>query len=515
MAEQKNSWTSLSTGARIGIIAAGILIIALLVWLLMSLGGGGGSTPEPTATAAVPAVATADTGESTDGSDGTDDSTSIVIPTAAPGLPMVVANSPTNIRGGPSTDYNVIGFMNQSDSAEVIGINQDNTWYAIKIPTSPQGSGWVFGQLVTATDVAGIPVIAAPPLPAPTTAPPVVITDWKGEYFDNRDLAGDPVLVRNDAAIDFNWGAASPAPEVPAQNWSARWTISRNAPAGLYTISAWVDDGVRVYVDNDLVINGWTEGQARNYTRDVEVDDGAHTITVEYFQGVGGALISLSIGYQGDAVAEPPTAVINGPTQANAGQEVVFDAGGSTVAEGSHITETRWDFGDDTGATGNQVSHVFTSAGIYNVKLTLVDDRGLSGSATQQINVAESAETPTPEPTAEPTATATVVPLPAPVPGIQLTPDKPSAGVPVTFNGSTTVSSVVIDRYEWDFGDGNTAAGQLVEHIYAAEGPFVVTLTAIDANGTEGIATLNVVVEAAQAVPLPATVAPTEEGAGD
>ena len=51
---------------------------------------------------------------------------------------------------------------------------------------------------MTATDVDALPVVPAPPLPVPTATPQAPITDWKGEYFDNRELRGDPVVVDTD-----------------------------------------------------------------------------------------------------------------------------------------------------------------------------------------------------------------------------------------------------------------------------------------------------------------------------
>ena len=64
--------------------------------------------------------------------------------------------------------------------------------------------------------------------PPPTAPPTPVITDWLGEYFSNIDFQGTPVLVRNDPAINFNWGSGSPDPLVPADNFSARWTRTLN-----------------------------------------------------------------------------------------------------------------------------------------------------------------------------------------------------------------------------------------------------------------------------------------------
>ena len=49
---------------------------------------------------------------------------------------------------------------------------------------------------------------------------------YAAEYFANRNLAGAPVLTRQDDAIDFDWGGGTPGDGVPADNFSARWTKS-------------------------------------------------------------------------------------------------------------------------------------------------------------------------------------------------------------------------------------------------------------------------------------------------
>jgi len=43
---------------------------------------------------------------------------------------------------------------------------------------------------------------------------------WRGEYFANRWLAERPVLIRQDSAVDFQWGTGSPGPGIPADNFS-------------------------------------------------------------------------------------------------------------------------------------------------------------------------------------------------------------------------------------------------------------------------------------------------------
>ncbi|HEX2748382.1 MAG TPA: Ig-like domain-containing protein, partial [Verrucomicrobiales bacterium] len=79
------------------------------------------------------------------------------------------------------------------------------------------------------------------------------------EYFDGiTPGVNPPLLTRNDAAINFDWGIGSPAPSVPVDNFSARWT---GELVPLYTepysfhVSA--DNGVRVWIDNVLVLDKW------------------------------------------------------------------------------------------------------------------------------------------------------------------------------------------------------------------------------------------------------------------
>ncbi len=119
------------------------------------------------------------------------------------------------------------------------------------------------------------------------------ITGWRGEYFNNIELQGEPVLVRDDSEINFDWGSASPAPEVPAQNFSVRWAISVESLAGTYHLTARFDNGVRLWVDDNLIIDQWRNGPVRNVSADVNVAAGNHNIRVEYYHPDGPAVGQL------------------------------------------------------------------------------------------------------------------------------------------------------------------------------------------------------------------------------
>jgi hypothetical protein len=116
--------------------------------------------------------------------------------------------------------------------------------------------------------------------------------DYKGEYFSNADLAGNPALVRNDSGIDFNWGAGSPAQGLPADNFSVRWTRQVAYGAGSYRFYVQVDDGARLWVDGQLVVDQWHDGNG-NYSGDIYLTEGNHALRLEMYERTGGAMVRM------------------------------------------------------------------------------------------------------------------------------------------------------------------------------------------------------------------------------
>ncbi len=120
-------------------------------------------------------------------------------------------------------------------------------------------------------------------------------TGLRGDYYANTTLAGTPVLVRNES-IDFNWGNAAPGNGVPADNFSVRWSGTLNPTAsGTWRLQTVSDDGVRVYVNNVLVIDNWTaHAPTTNTSGNVSLTAGVRVnIRVEYFDSGGGAELRL------------------------------------------------------------------------------------------------------------------------------------------------------------------------------------------------------------------------------
>jgi PA14 domain len=146
----------------------------------------------------------------------------------------------------------------------------------------------------TATPAQVLPTATATRPTATPTRPPY--PDWRGEYFANTMLTNAPIVVRNDPEVNFNWGRNAPAVGVPVDNFSVRWTRQLSFPATqIYRFVLRSDDGVRLWIDNALIIDEWHTAAPTAYTRDVNLTAGWHAFRIEYYEGGGDALVQFSI----------------------------------------------------------------------------------------------------------------------------------------------------------------------------------------------------------------------------
>ena len=145
----------------------------------------------------------------------------------------------------------------------------------------------------TPTAVTPAPTATPQATVVPTIGPTPIITDWRGEYFANPDVSGSPALVRNDIGLDFDWGQSPPADGLPADGFSVRWTRVLSFDAGPYRFHAEVDDGVRMWIDDQLVLSDWRDGAVREVTADWTVLAGNHTIRVEYYDRAASAVLRV------------------------------------------------------------------------------------------------------------------------------------------------------------------------------------------------------------------------------
>jgi heat shock protein HslJ len=234
----------------------------------------------------------------------------------------------------------------------------------------------------------------------------------------------------------------------------------------------------------------------------------------------------------------PPRAAILAVSQAFVGQVVVFDGSASTGQV--QLVSWRWDFGDGGSASGVVVQHAYQNPGTYNARLTVTDQRGQTGTTTQQITI-QALPTATLQPTGTPvppTATIEPTPLPPTAPPEQPTeqptptvlpeaptdtpvpptdtpeptpePEPPQAniagpsqgfiGEPVTFDASASQpGSSPIVSFSWSLGNGSdlpAAPESSISTTYNRAGVYEVLVFVQDANGLSSQATTRINIDA-------------------
>ncbi|MBP8976748.1 MAG: glycoside hydrolase family 3 C-terminal domain-containing protein, partial [Bacteroidetes bacterium] len=117
----------------------------------------------------------------------------------------------------------------------------------------------------------------------------------QGEYFDNKELSGKPVVTRIDPMVDFSFGVNAPAPGLPKDNFSIRWKGKIIPPDTIYHLGTSCDDGSRLYVDGKLLIDDWTDHGERPISAAVTLIPGKeYEVVLEYYDGALGASARLT-----------------------------------------------------------------------------------------------------------------------------------------------------------------------------------------------------------------------------
>jgi PKD repeat protein len=201
---------------------------------------------------------------------------------------------------------------------------------------------------------------------------------------------------------------------------------------------------------------------------------GTYSVTLTVTDDVGQrstATQSVSVtGGAGGGTPTPPTAsFVFSPTAPQVNQTINFNADASRPGTGRTIVSYGWNFGDGTtiSLATTTTTHAFTAAGTYNVTLTVTDDVGQKGTATQPVTI-----------TGGPGGGGPTAPTPA----FTYSPAAPGVGETVFFNGSTSSASAgrSIASYSWIFGDGSTGTGLTPTHQYMTAGTYGVQLTVTD-----------------------------------
>jgi hypothetical protein len=125
------------------------------------------------------------------------------------------------------------------------------------------------------------------------TKSPRLANVWYAAYYDNANLDGTPVYTAEEKQVDYDWGDDSAPPGLPLNYFSIRWIGDWDFEYGTYTFFVYADDGLRLWLDGNPLIDSWQPGQRPHQSAPTIVPAGVHLLKLEYFERTGSAAISL------------------------------------------------------------------------------------------------------------------------------------------------------------------------------------------------------------------------------
>ena len=192
-------------------------------------------------------------------------------------------------------------------------------------------------------------------------------------YYDNQDLTNLKV-TRVDNAIDFNWGKGSPHSSIAVNSFSVRWEGDFTFEGGVYNFAITSDDGIRLYVDGQLILDKWIS-QIGVFTVPRTMTAGVHRVRVDYFDGEESALVRVGWTRTATAVPSSDTTAPTVPGSLKA-----------TAVSASQINLSWTGSTDNVGVAGYRVYRNGTAVG--NAAGTSYSSTGLAAGVSYSYTVA-------------------------------------------------------------------------------------------------------------------------------
>ncbi|MEM1340038.1 MAG: PKD domain-containing protein [Bacteroidota bacterium] len=214
-----------------------------------------------------------------------------------------------------------------------------------------------------------------------------------------------------------------------------------------------------------------------------EFTEGIYTLTATAYNGrgrSGGILgqpltIQFSIEDLPGGGNLPPNAVVTADPESGVVPLLVnFTGNGST--DDVNIVSYTWDFNDGNTSTAIDPSNTFTTAGSYEVELTVTDGEGLTDTSSITITVNDPVGNTPPQAIATANVQTGVAPL------------------TVDFTGSNSTDDLGVETYFWDFKDGTTSTDPDPSHTFNSAGTYIVELTVTDIENASDSTTINITV---------------------
>ena len=308
-------------------------------------------------------------------------------PPTAPIITTATATSPQRVD---------LAWTASTDNVGVTGyqVVRNGTGVA-SLPAAPRSwsdltvsAGASYTYVVKAFDAAGnsaasAPVqVTTPGTPGPAGCPVPSTNAFTGCYYANTTLAGNPVFTRVDPIINFDWGSGTPHPSLTAFNFSVRWQGNFTFGQGVYAFTAAASDGMRIYIDGDLILDRWRDQASSTYTLRRILNGGNHLVVVEYYERSGTSLAQLS--WRSDSPAQPPfvASFTAAPSTISAGQTAVLSW---NVSDATSVS-----IDNGVGAVSGTGSKSVAPSKTTTYKLTAANTAGTT-SATATVTVGGSA----------------------------------------------------------------------------------------------------------------------------
>ena len=280
---------------------------------------------------------------------------------------------------------------------------------------------------------------------------PEMVAGFVGQYFRGQDF-GEFVFARQESNVSQDWGRGSPGNDIPDNTFSVRWFTTMIPPHAegrrLYEFRALRDDGIRVYVDDTLVLDAWAGVTSRQYTGQVELAANTeYRVIVEYREGYGSASLELNVVDMSSGARVSPQNVF---------YTVPLSAQVSPDTDGDSVPDT-WEMQNGANAWQADGNEVYNQQGVSVVEayqtsrnpwtlesVATVETGSVSGDTTAE-TTAPSPE-PVPEPVPEPTVKNVTV----------------SWTAPGTRVDGTSISLSEIDSYQINYGNARDNLNQNV-----------------------------------------------------
>ncbi|MER5915221.1 PA14 domain-containing protein [Streptomyces sp. NPDC001982] len=119
---------------------------------------------------------------------------------------------------------------------------------------------------------------------------------YKRQFFANTTFSGTPKKTDCDSTISENWRTGAPATGLPKDNFSVRWTVTRDfGSGGPFSLPVTTQDGIRVYLDGIRKVDLWKNVSTTvKKTVNITIPSGKHTLRVDYVNWTGTANVSFA-----------------------------------------------------------------------------------------------------------------------------------------------------------------------------------------------------------------------------